>query len=253
MKTQANFYNPPLNIWDEINWHPSKHQFNQFCKLQNLLKQWNQKVNLTRLTEGNDYWISQIIDSLWPLKNELINPRELIKIIDIGTGCGFPGLAIAIAIPNANITLVDSVKKKSTTVQAICKELGLNSRVSVLTERAETTGHSDTCRSSFDFAIARAVATAPVLAEYLIPLLNSTGEALLYKGKWNDLEHRQLINALKPLNSKIKTIERFKLPENKGIRHLIRIAKYKECPQEYPRSIGIPKKNPLGSHTPESL
>ncbi len=251
MKTQANSTNSlnnlPLNIWEKINWKPSTHQFEQFCQLQNLLKKWNTKVNLTRLTEGNDYWISQVIDSLWPLKNELKNPRKVIKIIDIGTGCGFPGLAIAIAIPNAKVTLVDSVKKKSNIVKAISEELGLHSRVFIRSERAEITGQTNACRNSFDFAVARAVATAPVLAEYLIPLLNSTGEALLYKGKWCDIEHKQLINALQPLNSKIKAIECFELPENTGIRHLVKLSKYKECPKVYPRPIGIPKKNPLGS------
>ena len=107
LNSQAN------KVWTKLQWKPSTEQFKQFITLQELLKEWNKKVNLTCLTEGNDFWISQILDSLWPLTNELTDQAQNFSIIDVGTGCGLPGLALAIAFPNASITLVDSIKKKT--------------------------------------------------------------------------------------------------------------------------------------------
>ena len=99
-------------------WQPSSDQLQQFTRLQELLRDWNSRVNLTRLVEGEDYWISQIFDSLWPLQPWL-GKSEPLKVIDVGTGGGFPGLAIAIALPQAQLTLVDSVGRKVQAVQAM--------------------------------------------------------------------------------------------------------------------------------------
>jgi len=232
-------------IWEKMDWIPSKKQIEQFCHLQEILQELNSSVNLTRLTEGKDFWVSQIFDSLWPLKSEINNPQNHKKIIDVGTGCGFPGLAIAIALPNASMTLVDSVRKKTEAVKKMSTTLGLESRVLVLNERIELTGQDKSFRGCFDLAVARAVANTSVLSEYLIPLLNSDGEALIYKGKWSQVAQEQLEQSLIPLNAKIKVIDKLQLPEDLGIRHSIRLSKMNECPGKYPRSIGIPVKRPL--------
>ncbi|KGG34727.1 rRNA small subunit 7-methylguanosine (m7G) methyltransferase GidB [Prochlorococcus sp. SS52] len=236
-----------------MQWEPSPQQLEQFNQLQYLLREWNQKINLTRLIEGNDFWISQILDSLWPIQDELKFQDKQINIIDVGTGCGLPGLAVAIALPRSSTTLIDSIYRKTSAVKEIVKELGLLSRVNVLTERIELTGQKKLHRHTFDLAIARAVAKAPVLAEYLIPFLKPTGQAVMYKGKWNDLEKKELLKALSKLKGKIDTTKSLELPERRGIRHAIRISSTMLCPGKYPRSVGIPLKRPLNNQTSDNL
>ncbi len=244
----AKDYQDPKNeIWSELEWQPSLDQIEQFIMLQSLLRTWNKKVNLTRLIEGSDFWISQILDSLWPLKQELNTKQRSLEIIDVGTGCGLPGLALAIALPKSTVTLVDSIHKKTTAVESIIRTIGLTSRVNVRTERIEHTGQNVTFRGKFNFAVARAVAKAPILAEYLIPLLRPTGEAILYKGQFVGSEHQALTKALIALKAKISNIENFHLPRNQGVRHAIRITSIEQCPEIYPRSEGIPSKNPLNN------
>ncbi len=235
-----------LSIWNELKWVPNEKQLAQFIHLQELLKEWNKKSNLTRLVNGDDFWTSQICDSLLPLHEELQFPELSHQYIDIGSGCGFPGIAIAIAMPNSNITLLDSSNKKTIFLKEVSKEIGLNSRITVVTERAETAGKNPILRSNFDYATARAVASANVVAEYLVPFLNSTGQALIYKGGWSETEQKILKKALTKLNAKIKQTHKFELPNNRGIRNIIRISSINKCPNQYPRSIGKPKKQPLG-------
>ena len=233
-------------VWDEIEWEPTKKQFAQFTQLQELLREWNKKSNLTRLVEGDDFWISQVCDSLLPFKKELQYPKLSQKFIDIGSGCGFPGIAIAIAMPNSNITLLDSSSKKTTFLKEVSKEIGLSSHMKILTKRAESAGKDTIYRGNFDFAIARAVASANVVAEYLVPFINSQGQALIYKGNWSETEQSILKNALTKLHAEIKETHNFSLPNSRGIRNIIRISSNKKCPNQYPRSIGKPKKQPLG-------
>ena len=233
-------------IWNELKWEPNKKQLDQFIKLQELLREWNKRSNLTRLVDGDDFWIAQVCDSLLPFHEELKNPKLSQNFIDVGSGCGFPGLAIAIAIPNSYITLLDSSNKKTNFLKEVSKEIGLSSRIKVVTERAESAGKNRIFRGCFDYAIARAVAPATVVAEYLVPFLNSRGQALMYKGSWKEAEQQILKKALTELNAEIKQIHNFVLPDSRGIRNIIRICSNKKCPNQYPRSIGKPKRQPLG-------
>ena len=247
MSTDKNNHNLcHFTIWNKLEWEPTKTQLAQFIKLQDLLREGNKKTNLTRLIEGDDFWISQVCDSLLPLQKELQYPKLFDKYIDIGSGCGFPGLAIAIALPNSNITLLDSSSKKTTFLKEVSKEIGLSSRIKVVTERAELAGKDPRLRSEFDYAIARAVAPATVVAEYLVPFLNSRGQALIYKGNWSEADQKVLKKALIELNADLKQTHKFVLPDNRGIRNIIRISSTQKCPNHYPRSIGKPKKQPLG-------
>ena len=239
--------NPSTSLWNQLNWRPSTKQLDQFVQLQSLLKDWNNQVNLTRLTEGNDYWISQVFDSLWPFKNELQDPAQKFTCVDVGSGCGFPGLAVAIALPKTQITLVESVSRKTKILEKISKEIGLDSRTLIVNERVEITAHRPNFRRKFDIAIARAVANAPIVAEYLIPFLNSQGEALIYRGKWSQSNNKELTTAVETLNANIKEIIRIDLPDNRGERHVIRVKPQKVCAKIYPRSVGTPTKKPLGS------
>ena len=230
--------------WELLDWQPAAAQVEQFERLQQLLRHWNSRVNLTRLVEGDDYWISQVFDSLWPLQTWR-NSSDPLQVIDVGTGGGFPGLAIAIAMPQAQLTLVDSVGRKLQAVEAMARDLGLQSRVQLRCERAEKTGRDPHCRGHFDLAVARAVAAAPVVAEYLVPLLNSTGKALLYRGQWQQEDSRQLQRAAALLNARMEEPQAMTLPADRGQRHVITLTPSASCPRFYPRAIGVPGKQPL--------
>ena len=247
MSNQACFSNPGPELWNALGWHPSSEQLEQMIALQALLRQWNARVNLTRLVEGGDYWIMQVFDSLWPLQSELQNAQQPRRCIDIGSGGGFPGLVLAIALPGASITLVDSVGRKTAALKAMAAKLGLTSRVTVRSERAELTGQDHCCRGLFDLAMARAVSTAPVVAEYLVPLLKPSGEALLFRGHWSPNDAKDLAKALRLLQADLIKMERRELPDNRGVRHQLRLRATLPCPATFPRPIGVPTKNPLGS------
>jgi 16S rRNA (guanine527-N7)-methyltransferase len=241
----------PHDLWQQLGWQPSPAQQQQLEALQGLLRQWNSRLNLTRLVEGDDYWIAQVFDSLWPLLPLLQTPEAegSLELIDVGTGGGFPGLAAAIALPRARLTLVDSVGRKVEAVRAMAQALGLEERLQVRCERVERSGQSRDCRGRFQWALARAVASAPVVAEYLVPLLAEGGRALLYRGQWSDADQSALEQALGPLRARIERCERLELPAGRGLRHALILAPTGPCPRQYPRAVGLPAKQPLGTAT----
>ena len=245
---QRVFATPTPALWEALGWTPSETQQTLLCQLQEQLREWNGRVNLTRLVEGEDYWIAQVLDSLWPLQ-PLIAQRsaEPMQIIDVGTGGGFPGLAAAIALPNARLTLVDSVGRKVEAVRAMAAALGLADRVTLRCERIELTGRHGNCRGAFDVAMARAVASAPVVAEYLVPLLKPGGTALLYRGQWSEADTAELERATGPLKARISAIHSRDLPAERGIRHVVELQPSGTCPRTYPRPVGVPSKQPLGA------
>lgn len=240
---------PDGDLWASLGWEPLGEQLEQLISLQELLRHWNGLVNLTRLVEGDDYWISQVYDSLWPLVELLRAEREgsatPLQLIDVGTGGGFPGLAVAIALPSARLTLVDSVGRKLEAVGAMAAALGLAERVSVRHERIERSGRAPECRGRFDWALARAVAGAPVVAEYLVPLLRPGGRALLYRGQWSEADHSELARAGALLKAEVEAPERRELPAGRGVRHALRLRPTGPCPATYPRAVGVPLKNPI--------
>ena len=243
---------PGEALWQALGWQPSGAQLQQLIQLQEELRQWNSRVNLTRLVEGADFWIAQVVDSLWPLLPLLHErPDAPLRCIDVGTGGGFPGLAVAIALPQAQLTLVDSVGRKTQAVQAMAQALGLTDRVTLRCERVELTGRDRRCRGGFDLAMARAVAAAPVVAEYLVPLLNGQGQALLYRGQWSKQDAEDLAKACVPLKATIEDCRPRQLPGDKGIRHALVLKPLAACPRSYPRAVGIPSKQPLGMPPPK--
>ena len=236
---------PTPELWQALGWTPAPAQLALLQGLQQQLREWNARVNLTRLVEGEDYWIAQVFDSLWPL-HPLIDQGGPLQIIDVGTGCGFPGLAAAIALPQARLTLVDSVGRKVEAVRAMAAALGLADRVNLRCERIELTGRQGNCRGQFDVAMARAVASAPVVAEYLVPLLKPQGTALLYRGQWGEADTAALRRAAGPLKARIGAIHSRELPAERGIRHVVELQPSAPCPRNYPRPVGMPSKQPLG-------
>jgi 16S rRNA (guanine527-N7)-methyltransferase len=236
----------PVALWTALGWQPDAEQLGALEALQQELRQWNARLNLTRLVEGDDYWIAQVFDSLWPWRSLLHSPAAPLQLVDVGTGGGFPGLVLAIALPQARLTLVDSVGRKAAAVQAMAASLGLDQRVVVRCERAELSGRSRDCRGRFDWALARAVAAAPVVAEYLVPLLRPGGQALLYRGQWSAEDQQAMERAVLPLRAELRRVERQELPSGRGVRHAVVVAATGLCPQLYPRPVGVPAKLPLG-------
>lgn len=238
---------PGPALWEALGWQPSPQQLELLQELQRQLRQWNARLNLTRLVEGEDFWIAQVVDSLWPLLPLLHQPPAApLQCIDVGTGGGFPGLAVAIALPQARLTLVDSVGRKTQAVQAMAEALGLRDRVELRCERVELTGRSPGCRGRYHLAMARAVAAAPVVVEYLVPLLAPQGRALLYRGQWQAADQHELEQALLPLQARISRLEQRELPAGRGQRTAIEVQATAPCPTSYPRAVGIPAKFPLG-------
>lgn len=247
---------PDAGLWQALGWTPTDDQLAALVALQEQLRLWNGRVNLTRLVEGDDFWIAQVFDSLWPWVPLLNAPGGVpdgLELIDVGTGGGFPGLALAIALPTARITLVDSVGRKLEAVRAMARSLGLEEgRLRLRCERIERTGRSPDCRGRFDRAMARAVASAPVVAEYLVPLLKPDGLALLYRGQWGADDQRDLEAAVGVLRATVDPVERRDLPAGRGVRHGLWLRPAGPCPAAYPRAVGVPQKTPIapGASTP---
>ena len=216
-----------------------------FQELRIRIKELNYKTNLTRLIEGDDYWISQVYDSLWIFKensNEIFDNK---RFIDVGSGCGFPGFAYAITHPNSEIYLVDSSKKKTDALKNIIKSMNFKNKIFAINDRIENLGRQSSFKNSFNIATARAVSNPSTVTEYLLPMLQSKGLGILYCGKWNNEDNKNLEKTLKVLEGKIVEIKSNFLPREKGIRNAIFIEPKASCPDIYPRSVGKAEKYPL--------
>ena len=216
-----------------------------FQELRIRIKELNYKTNLTRLIEGDDYWISQVYDSLWTFKENSNKNFDNKKFIDIGSGCGFPGFAYAITHPNSEIYLVDSSKKKTDSLKEIIKSINFKNNIFVINDRIEKLGRQLSFKNSFNIATARAVSNPSTVSEYILPMLKSNGLGILYCGKWTKEDNKNLENTLKVLEGEILEIKSNLLPRKKGIRNTIFIEPKASCPDIYPRSIGKAEKYPL--------
>ena len=216
-----------------------------FQELQTKIEELNNKTNLTRLIDGDDYWISQVFDSIWPFKiNTNIN-FDNKKFLDIGSGCGFPGLAYAITHPRSEIYLIDSSKKKTDALKILIKEINFRNNIHVINDRIENLAHQSLMRNSFNIATSRAVSNPSTVSEYILPMLKKEGLGVLYCGKWTDEESKNLDKTLEILEGKFKEKKKILLPRSKGTRNIILIQPKNICPKIYPRKVGKPEKNPL--------
>ena len=231
--------------YKDLNEILSSHEIQLFKKLQIVLSKINKDTNLTRLVEGDDYWISQVYDSIWPL---YLNQKKIFdgkKFVDIGSGCGFPGLAFSITHPNSEVYLVDSSRKKTDALKQIIEELNFSNKIFVINDRIENIAHNTTYRINFDIGTSRAVGSPSTVAEYILPMLNRSGIGLLYCGKWEKKDEDKIMNSLKILKGYIAEIKSTQLPKQKGERNIIFIKPEQNCPDSYPRGIGKPAKYPL--------
>jgi len=233
------------NIPEEIFSLITEEEVNIFQELQIKIKELNNKTNLTRLIDGDDYWVSQVFDSIWPFKAFPKINFDNKKFLDIGSGCGFPGLAYAIAHPNSEIYLIDSSKKKTDAIKTLIKKINFKNNIHVINDRIENLAHQSSMRNNFNIATTRAVSNPSTVSEYILPMLKKEGFGVLYCGKWTDEESKKLAKTLEILEGRVKEKKKILLPRNKGTRNIILIQPKRFCPAIYPRKIGKPEKNPL--------
>lgn len=202
-----------------------------------MLVEKNKVMNLTAIRDEKEIIEKHFIDSL--LLTKLIKDDEN-KIIDLGTGAGFPGMVLAIYYPEKNFTLVDSVNKKIQFLNEVIEELDIKN-VRTKSERAEELILN--YREFYDLALCRGVANLRIILEYMIPFIKPNKRFL--PQKLNDVEIKEAQNALKLLKSEVKNIYKFNLPISSDERYIIEIEKKEKTDKKYPRKTGIPKKNPL--------
>lgn len=215
-------------------------QLSQFYEYMNLLLEWNEKINLTAITEPEEVILKHFIDSL--TINKYI--KENKTLADVGTGAGFPGIPLKIYRPDLNVTLVDSLNKRINFLNEVIVKLELKD-ISAVHSRIEDFGKDKKYRESFDYVTARAVANLSTLSEYLIPISKVGGKCICMKG--NDVKE-EIDNGKKAINilgGRIDRIDEFKLPNSDISRNVIIIDKIKNTPNKYPRKAGMPSKEPL--------
>ncbi len=215
-------------------------QIFKFYTYMNLLLEWNEKVNLTAITEYKDVILKHFIDSLTVEK--YINGNK--KIIDIGTGAGFPGIPIKIIKNDVYVTLMDSLNKRINFLNEVIKENKLDN-IETVHARAEELARNKKYREQYDIAIARAVASLNVLLEYMLPFVKKGGYCICMKGSNINDEIEKSQKALNTFNAKIEKIDSFNLPESEFGRNIIIIKKIGDMPSKYPRKAGTPSKDPI--------
>ena len=208
-----------------------------------LLQEWNNKINLTAITEEDEVYLKHFYDSLTLARFIDFNQPNL-KLCDVGSGAGFPSIPLKILFPEIEITIVDSLKKRIRFLEILVEELALEN-VHLVHARAEDFGQKDEFRSAFDVVTARAVARLSVLAEFCLPITKEKGIFAAMKGSQGADELEDSKKALKILGGRLQAIETFELPEDAGERSILLINKVKNTPKKYPRQAGIPNKKPL--------
>lgn len=229
------------NLLKKINLELSEEKIEKFYKYMNLLLEWNEKINLTAITNKKEIIIKHFIDSLSIAKK--ISSGS--KIIDVGTGAGFPGIPLKIYDESINITLLDSLNKRINFLNEVTSKLNLDNGIELIHGRAEEMARNVKFRAQYDFAVSRAVAPLNVLLEYLVPYTKLNGNVIAMKGSNADEEIKNAENALKELGCCIVEKNKIILPENAGERYIIVVNKQNDTKNKYPRKAGIPKKEPL--------
>lgn len=214
----------------------------QFDAYYSLLVDWNQRMNLTAITDRDEVMEKHFYDSITPSFYHDFEQAE--RLVDIGAGAGFPSLPIKILYPHIHVTIVESLNKRITFLQELCRTLGL-SGVSFIHGRAEDVAQQKEHRESYPLVIARAVARLPVLAELCLPFAQVNGTFIALKGSSGDEEIVEATKAISILGGEVQRTESMHLPNEEAIRTLIWIKKTKKTPKQYPRKAGTPNKSPL--------
>lgn len=217
-------------------------QLNQFRDYYNLLIEWNQKMNLTAITEYPEVLTKHFLDSL-SIAKELKEKKD-IQLIDIGTGAGFPGIPIKIVYPDISITLLDSLQKRITFLEEVISQLRF-SKKETIHGRAEDFAKQKEYREKYDICVSRAVANLSTLSELCIPFVKVGGTFISYKSEKADLEIKEAQKAVSLFGGDIIKKESFILPGTDYERNLLITKKIKETPSKYPRKAGTPAKQPI--------
>lgn len=221
----------------------SAQQMAAFERYEIELLDWNTRHNLTAIRDAESIRTKHFLDSLSCLL-ALREPAPT-RLIDIGTGAGFPGIPLKILLPNLRLTLVESVGKKTAFCEHIVNVLGLE-RVDVIQTRAEEIGQMAAHREKYDWAVARAVASLPILLEFLLPLVRIGGAVLAQKGQNGPAEAQSSEKAARLLGGHLRQLREVNLPGVAEDRYLIVVDKTAATPPKYPRRVGLPAKTPLG-------
>ncbi len=220
----------------------NENQLNQYSHYLDLLLSWNERLNLTAITQPHEVYVKHFYDSLTPV---LVHDfTRAGRLIDVGTGAGFPGIPLKIAFPHIRLTLLDALKKRLTFLSDVVEKLQLRD-VELIHGRAEELGHHPGHRERYDVAISRAVARLNVLSEYCLPFVCIGGIFLAMKGSQAEQEKQEARSAIRRLGGGQIEEYRFDLPDEAGERTLYTIIKQATTPKAFPRKPGIPAKKPL--------
>lgn len=221
-----------------------------FAVYKNELLEYNSHTNLTAITDEKEVYVKHFVDSISAfvafdfLKNEYNFKTDNIKIIDIGAGAGFPSMPIKLVDRNFDITMLDSLGKRTKFLNIIADKLNLD-KINILHKRAEDASKEKDKRESFDIVLSRAVANMPVLLEYSLPFVRVNGYMVCLKGPLAEEEIKKSENALKILGGEVKGIISVDIPHSDLKHKIVIVKKIKNTPTKYPRKAGTPSKEPL--------
>lgn len=227
-----------IEIFNKYGFKLTDKQSDQFVSYFNFLLEENKKFNLTSITDEDGVCFKHFLDSVLPVKEIPQNA----KIIDVGTGAGFPGIPLKILRPDIEITLLDSLQKRVNFLGQVAKLLKLD-KVVCVHDRAED--YCKKTREKFDIALSRAVAQIPTLSEYLLPFVKIGGKVIMYKSQKTDEEIEAGKKAIEVLGGKIAKVEKIDVAEIEAQRTFVYISKIKQTPAKYPRAKNLPKTKPI--------
>uniref|UniRef100_UPI0040538C7F 16S rRNA (guanine(527)-N(7))-methyltransferase RsmG n=1 Tax=Paenibacillus sp. FSL H8-0537 TaxID=2921399 RepID=UPI0040538C7F len=221
----------------------SQHQLDQFDTYYRLLVEWNERMNLTGITEREAVYEKHFYDSV--SLSFFIDMKAVNKIADIGSGAGFPSIPLKICFPHLKIVIVDSLNKRIQFLNALAEQLGIADDVSCVHGRAEDIGRLQGHRDAYDLVTARAVARLNVLNEFCLPFVRKGGLFAAMKGSQSEEEVREAGTSLKELKAAVRSEHSFTLPFEQSERHIVLIEKREATPRKYPRKAGTPLKQPI--------
>ncbi|WP_374055339.1 16S rRNA (guanine(527)-N(7))-methyltransferase RsmG [Rossellomorea sp. FM04394] len=220
----------------------SSQQLNQFERYYELLVEWNEKMNLTAITDKEDVYLKHFYDSISAAF--YVDFSQVTTLCDVGAGAGFPSIPLKICFPHLHISIVDSLNKRITFLNHLSDELGLEN-TNFYHDRAETFGKNKAHREKYDMVTARAVARMSVLSELCLPLVKRGGFFVAMKASNVNEELSNAKKAIGMLGGQTDKMYSFILPEEESERNIVKIDKVKETPNKYPRKPGTPNKLPL--------
>lgn len=228
------------NVFTKYKIEYNDKQINQLVDYFNLVIFWNQKINLTAITDQKEFVYKHFLDCVLPYKH--FKPNS--KIIDVGAGAGFPSIPLKIIRPDLNILMVDSLNKRINFLNTVIENLKLE-KISAKHARCEELAADFMFREKFDYAVARAVASLPTLSEYLLPFVKLNGQMVAYKSVQADNEIAESHRALNMLGGRYCETKQYNIYEISSERKVIIINKINSTPNGYPRKQNKPKTNPL--------